>query len=441
MSPPIKFRRGVFQDAADGYNGQKEALEAAAKQLKSALSGAGGCAGSDDPGQAFAKTYDPAARSALDGMTMVINATGGMHDLLQQSAFNYKNANQVDPAKEQADRAVPDWMSSTFLSPNVPSVLGGANKDPGWWETLRSYIGGKIWPNADTDRLSQVGTAWENAASAFRSAASAMGPINATMGGQSVPEAGQINTNGSNLVTAVNQIADNMDAVGKAADAYSHAVTQAHDQLNNEVKHLVELALAAIATGVLLAFVTVGVGAAAGVSGSAGAMTLAATRAMTILDALLGAAAGLGGAGAVAAINPGAVGLQGIQELAGASPIAAQYNAVDATGDSGAYDVTKRRVKLRNSTKEEIKQNARDEGLTNADGDFIDPNTGAVIPKDGPFDYGHKPGMEHWRIVEKAREEGWTRQELVEYENNPDLYEIEDPAANRSHAYEVPREK
>ena len=32
--------------------------------------------------------------------------------------------------------------------------------------------------------------------------------------------------------------------------------------------------------------------------------------------------------------------------------------------------------------------------------------------------------------------EGHTRQEVIEAENNPDLYQVEDPHSNRSHLYE-----
>lgn len=71
------------------------------------------------------------------------------------------------------------------------------------------------------------------------------------------------------------------------------------------------------------------------------------------------------------------------------------------------------------------------------DGDFIDPNTGQIVPAEGPFHYGHKPGHE-WRCIrEKAIRLGWTKQELREYVNNPDLYQIEDPTSNMSHRYEA----
>jgi hypothetical protein len=38
-----------------------------------------------------------------------------------------------------------------------------------------------------------------------------------------------------------------------------------------------------------------------------------------------------------------------------------------------------------------------------------------------------------------AREEGWTREQLIEYENDPSHYWYEDPSSNMSHQYEQPR--
>lgn len=102
-------------------------------------------------------------------------------------------------------------------------------------------------------------------------------------------------------------------------------------------------------------------------------------------------------------------------------------NAVDDVADA-----TKGRVYLRKGTKEKIKENAP----KTPDGDFIDPNTGKVIPKDGPFDYGHKPGQEWHRRKKMHQERGSTRKEVRDAENNPDLYQIEDPSSNRSRKFE-----
>lgn len=228
-----------------------------------------------------------------------------------------------------------------------------------------------------------------------------------------------------------------MLAIGSAATAYGDAIEDAHDKLNDQVKTLVEVALAAVAAGVVVAFFTFGAGAAVGGGGGAAAMTAAAVRAITILEALTGAAAGLG-AVAPTLVADTAVKMNGIQGLLDAQPIAASYSAVDAQG-GGAYDVAKHRVTLRKDTREQVKQDMRDDGLVTPEDDFIDPYSDKIIPKNGPFDYGHRPGLEWWRTREIARDNNWTREQLIEYENNPKNYRIEDPSSNRSHKYEAPR--
>lgn len=440
MSPPIKFRRGPLQDAADAYSSARDQLAAATDKLAAQLSSSHGAAGSDDPGRAFATPYDTAQKSAAEGATAVILATGNVHDLLQQTAFNYAAANHIDPAKAQSDKAVPDWISPLYYVPDTPSVYGGPVKDPGWWSELKGYIGGKIWPNGDSGKLSQLGSAWSNAADSYRAVADGLASTNSMLGEQQIPEAGQITSNTSKLITAIHQMADNMTAIGRAADAYGDAIDAAHEQLDDQVKTLVIAAGVAAVAGIALMFVSGPIGAGAGLSGSSGALTLAASRAMTILEALTGAAMGVGVAAPTMAAAT-AVKLSDIQDLLHVQLAQGQYNAIDTPGDNG-YDPASRRVKLRKQTKEDIQQQMHDQGLTTPDGDYIDPNTQKVVPKDGPFDYGHRPDYTWWETQERAREEGWTRQQIIEYENDPTHYQIEDPSSNRSNLFnDLPRRK
>jgi hypothetical protein len=121
--------------------------------------------------------------------------------------------------------------------------------------------------------------------------------------------------------------------------------------------------------------------------------------------------------------------------LGPAGATALRYGARWATRGAELADPAAIRATLRVGTKTEIRAAAP----KTAGGDFIDPNTGQVIPKNGPFDYGHKPGFEWWRTQARARDEGWTRERVLEHENDPSHYQIEDPSANRSHRYEGPR--
>ena len=103
--------------------------------------------------------------------------------------------------------------------------------------------------------------------------------------------------------------------------------------------------------------------------------------------------------------------------------------------NAGTTDPAARRVTLRQGTKQAI----QDAAFKNSNGDYLDSNTGKVIPKNGPFDYGHKTDYEWWRTQQRARAEGWSRQDVIEYVNDPIHYQIEDPRANRSHEFESPR--
>jgi hypothetical protein len=70
------------------------------------------------------------------------------------------------------------------------------------------------------------------------------------------------------------------------------------------------------------------------------------------------------------------------------------------------------------------------------DGRPIDPNT--FQPIDGTPDLGHKSGSEFWRLKAKAEAEGLSQKQFNDRMNNPDLYQLEEPSANRSHRFEKP---
>jgi hypothetical protein len=71
---------------------------------------------------------------------------------------------------------------------------------------------------------------------------------------------------------------------------------------------------------------------------------------------------------------------------------------------------------------------------------YLDAANGLRYPVNPVYALGHQAGDEWWRIRELARTEGWTRQELIDYCQNPGLYRIEDQISNSSHVHELPRE-
>src|SRR5258705_8714914 len=92
-------------------------------------------------------------------------------------------------------------------------------------------------------------------------------------------------------------------------------------------------------------------------------------------------------------------------------------------------------------TADRLRQGTRDailDAQRAPDGKLYDPNTGLEIPEGGGH-FGHRPGFEWWRTQQMAREQGWTREQLIEYENDPSHDWYEDPYSNMSHQFELPR--
>lgn len=97
-------------------------------------------------------------------------------------------------------------------------------------------------------------------------------------------------------------------------------------------------------------------------------------------------------------------------------------------------DVAAQRVPLTKGVRTAILESAP---KTSDGSHYIDPNTKELISVNGKYDIGHKPGFEWTCTQKKARLEGWTRDQVIAYENNPGHYQIEAPSSNRSHKYEA----
>jgi RHS repeat-associated protein len=96
-----------------------------------------------------------------------------------------------------------------------------------------------------------------------------------------------------------------------------------------------------------------------------------------------------------------------------------------------AVDATKTRVKLRKETIQKIEAKQP----RNVEGKMIDPNTKQPLIE-GQVDIGHTPGNEWKKRKEIHQKQGSNRKEVIEAENNPNLYHLEDRSSNRSHKFE-----
>ncbi|GAA4536463.1 putative T7SS-secreted protein [Amycolatopsis samaneae] len=127
------------------------------------------------------------------------------------------------------------------------------------------------------------------------------------------------------------------------------------------------------------------------------------------------------------------------------------------------YEPTRNRVKLRQGTKRAVIRDAEREpdgsgdfvcqatreripAKHNPDGSLVkvnpdtgkpDPN-GMTVPEPGKSHFGHVPGDEWWRYKQEAEAGGYSRERVIEDQNNPDKYRLETPNANQSHQHELP---
>jgi RHS repeat-associated protein len=111
-------------------------------------------------------------------------------------------------------------------------------------------------------------------------------------------------------------------------------------------------------------------------------------------------------------------------------------NQLNSNSGDNKKDNTYSRVKPRKSTIEKVKENQP----KNDKGQMLDPNTGQVLDPE-KTDLGHVPGNE-WRTrKEMHKSQGNSRKQILDSENNPDLYQFEDRSNNRSHRHELQKKQ
>lgn len=241
------------------------------------------------------------------------------------------------------------------------------------------------------------------------------------------------------LVGLANSLQDQSECSWNPLD-YGHCVVEAVESAFQWVQrwgHSV-LDILSLATFVPPPFNAIGIGAAAtnatwyAIEGDytrAGLSLAAAVPGLAFTKLVKGAKAAKG-AGAAAAAEKAATEADDVARVA--NHIRAAVGTESKITRPVTADYLKYRPSLRVTTKEKIREAAPKA----ADGDFIDPNTGKMVPI-GKADIGHKPGHE-WRCIkEKALAQAWTVQEFLNYINDPELYQMEDPASNRSGQYEA----
>ncbi|MDE0572355.1 hypothetical protein ON058_02880 [Demequina sp. B12] len=284
-------------DPSDYSTAGREAIarEASLKRVvgdaSSELSRGYNMAGSDDGGEQYSSSYDPAVAevfSALEDsvaglrwLARALIAAGAIHSTAERGARGLSGAGPglVDPGP------------GTALAASLPPTSSGGNASPiPGWELIVDFVGGMFWPDADVDRLREAGRAWAQLARDLRSEARELRGLTAELSGITTDEVSLFETNIEELASQLDQIADAVDAgaegLGGLCDSYATQVEDTRNETTDMLKDLaIELA-ATVGVGVVLSFVTFG-GAGAAAAAVAVARTAAVgARVVSVLNRL-----------------------------------------------------------------------------------------------------------------------------------------------------------
>ncbi|MBU9766949.1 hypothetical protein FR943_24315 [Mycobacterium sp. TNTM28] len=467
----------AIKQAGDTYRSVHDAAASAVTRLAGVLKGSAGMAGTDNGAHEWAAKYDPlcGGRDGCNGVMEAISASvlaaGQVTDLLHATAVNHSNGDVQSAANGPGAPAFPPDSAPTFLVPAIPAAEGGHDDVPEWWHTISAYVQGELWPNGHQDKLRAAATAWRNAGNELRSAASMVNGGTSSLGvialltDQKSPEIPAAIANCTKTRDAISLGADGCDAAAKTCDAYAAAIDDAHSRILHE---MLVLGATVVVTEVIAAvLIPVTLGASEAVSKVVDVSRLTATgaRIATIIREFRAAAE----ASTLPTVSAAANAARTVGDLAPILSARAALFSAETTGlvsDIGVDLLT--RPKLRVGTKQAIEAAAErtpdgkyfisatddsvlvpvskqyDQDILNlpktADGKYYQGPDGIRYPVNPVYQYGHETGNEWWRIRDRAIREHWTREQLIEYCNNPRLYRIEDAPGNANHSNELARE-
>lgn len=450
---------GDFTTAAEGLRRVHDTAATAVSNLAGLLKGCSGAAGSDAAGQAWSAQYDPAASQAMDAATTLVLGAGALSDLLHYTGVNHANAEAASVLDSPDAPAVPPDAVPVFPVPWIPAMAGGdAGGTPGWWSLVESFVRGHVWPNGHQDQLVAAGDAWKMASAGLREAASHVPAALALVEDQRSPEVASAVGWCTDVSTGLDECADQLDLMGQACTDYARNIDEAHHEL---ISQGVEVVAESVAIAAVSVAATEFGGELWGSMIESGRMGAIGERIATFLDGFVVAAESsasptMAAAGALARsattllpLVESAPLLEGTEEVIGTSlrrvtvrtGVRAQVESASAKTPDGKFYLSSTEPDVQIPVSKSYDGTTITSLPTDAKGQYyLDAANGLRYPVDPVYALGHQAGDEWWRIRELARTEGWTRQELNDYCQDPEIYRIEDRISNSSHLHELPRE-
>lgn len=284
---------GAYTTASDELYSANHGIVDAISTLASAVGSGGAMAGSDSGGEGWAAQYDATAGPLLKAGADLGEAMGQMANLLNAALKNHEGADfgaRLDgpPTMPQSDGdSDSSHWTETVLPASPPSAKGGTGDLPGWLHWVVGHLEGLLWPDADTGKLRNVGSAWTTASETIGSHVSNIDTASSLLGGQRSPEVADAKAAFVELKGHLSGLVEAYHQIGSACTDYAQQVDDHHRMMEDELASFIEWTLAIEAGGALLAVFTLGISEAAAQAAEAAEVANAASKVVRILTALL----------------------------------------------------------------------------------------------------------------------------------------------------------
>lgn len=286
--PPIDVDTTSYESAADTfYDVNSDAADAVIDAAQGA-EGGGGMAGCDSSGVEWAAAYDGAVKQALDAGTSMVDVLGHLGDLLGKTGANHGDADTSSipngPGASYPGTGGSKGACSVGLS-TPPSADGSPGDEPDGWG-LVAHLMSWTWPNGHQDQLRSVGSAWQKAGNDLTTFSYDISPAITLVNEQKSPEVQPASKACTDAQTAMQDLGGAYVGIGQACNDYAQHLDDAHHEVLEELKSLLEWTVGIEAGGAVLAFFTAGISEAAAQAAEAARCALAATRIGSALSKL-----------------------------------------------------------------------------------------------------------------------------------------------------------
>ena len=253
----ISVECGGYAEAASVCRTSNHVAALVTESLAGKLDAYAGMAGDDATSSDFAAVYDPAARTAVSALADLTHALIGLGRLVDDSGRAHAGAEAALATTAYTGESLDD-DSFVRVSPTPPpsslggSVASGLGDIEAW---ILDQVEGFVWPGADVDLLRDAAASWRRTSASVADVTGHLDAVVRLLERQVSPEVPIALAAIAELLSLVEDTADQLSMLADACDDYAAAVEETRGRtlaLLAEIGKMVieEVAMTAIITGI-----------------------------------------------------------------------------------------------------------------------------------------------------------------------------------------------